>query len=75
MKNLRILVGVLALGLGACGETTLLSPDSPSYDGGPTIGTGHRSDSGNTTTSSTSTETTSDGTSTERGGSTFGTGH
>ncbi len=66
MKKLRIPVGVLALalGLGACGETPLLAPAGPSYDSGPTFGTGHRAD---TTTAITA--------STELAGPTFGTGH
>jgi len=81
MQNRRILVAVaaLALGLGACGETSLVSPEGPNYDGGPTIGTGHRADTtsvGSTTPSNTTTDPTilDDG-STERAGPTFGTGH
>ena len=81
MQNRRILaaVAVLALGLGACGETPLASPESPSYDAGPTIGTGYRADTtsvGSTTPSSTSSDPTilGDG-SVERGGPTIGTGH
>lgn len=75
MKNLRIPVGLLALalGLGACGETPLLAPSGPSYDSGPTFGTGHRADS--TSLITTSTSSTEDGNSTTRNGSTFGTGH
>ena len=81
MQNRRILaaVAVLALGLGGCGETPLVSPDGPNYDAGPTIGTGYRADTtsvGNTTPSSTSSDPTilGDG-SVERSGPTIGTGH
>ena len=81
MQNRGILavVAALALGLGGCGETPLLSPGGPNYDSGPTIGTGHRADTtsvGSTTPSSTPTDPTilDDG-SAERGGPTIGTGH
>ncbi|HEU0077709.1 MAG TPA: hypothetical protein VFQ76_08695 [Longimicrobiaceae bacterium] len=81
MQNRRILVVVaaLALGLGGCGETPLLAPDGPSYDSGPTIGTGHRADTtsvGSTTPSGTSPDPTiMDDGSVERSGPTIGTGH
>ncbi len=81
MQNRRILaaVAVLALGLGGCGETSLVSPDGPNYDSGPTIGTGHRADTtsvGSTTPSSTTTNPPilGDG-SVERSGPTIGTGY
>jgi len=78
MKTLRTLLAacVLSLGLAACGEPSpvLTAPDGARFDGGHTYGSGHHSDS--TTISDASTATAdSDSTTTERGGSTFGSGH
>lgn len=81
MQNRRILVAVavLALGLGGCGEASLVSPDAPNHDSGPTIGTGHRADTtsvGSTTPSSTTSGPTIAGEgSAERAGPTIGTGY
>ena len=69
MKKLRILLAASVLGLGACGESTLLAPESPRFDNGSTFGTGHRTGDG------TSVNTTAGTTSAERNGSTFGTGY
>ncbi|MET0399233.1 MAG: hypothetical protein ABW277_20755 [Longimicrobiaceae bacterium] len=69
MKKLRILLAASVLGLGACGESTLMAPEGPWFDNGSTFGTGHRS------SDSTSVNTTAGTTSAERNGSTFGTGY
>lgn len=73
MKILRIPAAavVLVLGLGACGESTLLAPGEARYDNGSTLGTGHRTGAGVTTTTASDTPMTL----TERNGSTLGTGH
>lgn len=75
MKNRCTLLAacVLCLGLAACGSSTLLTPEGPRYDGGSTIGTGHRT--GSTTTVTSSTETTADESTQERGGFTIGSGN
>ena len=55
MRHLRasLTVAVLTLGLAACGESSssVVAPDAPSLDGGPTIGSGSRT---GTTSDSTS---------------------
>ncbi|HEX7241179.1 MAG TPA: hypothetical protein VF263_12975 [Longimicrobiaceae bacterium] len=70
MKNRYTLLtaGVLCLGLAACGNSSLLAPTSPSFDGGHTLGSGNRADGATVTT-------TSDGTTVERGGHGFGSGN
>lgn len=74
MKNLRTLLAACTLGLGlaACGGSSpaITAPEGARFDGGYTIGSGHRSDS---TTLSTQT-TDSDSTVTTRGGHTLGSG-
>jgi hypothetical protein len=57
----------LCLGLAACGDSSLVAPESPRY-GGSTFGSGNRADSATVTT-------TSDGTTGERGGHGFGSGN
>lgn len=68
MKKLCTLLAACALsaGLTACGQSSLLAPESPSYDGGSTIGSGNRAqssavaqDGGFTAGSGNSTESTS----------------
>ena len=75
MKKLcALLAAWLCLGLVACGSSSLLAPEAPRFDGGSTIGTGHRTD--NTTTVTASLETTAGGdTIPERGGHTAGSGN
>lgn len=64
---------MLCLGLAACGDSSLLTPEAPSFDGGFTFGSGNRADS--TTTVTPPTGTTVTGTTAERGGFTFGSGN
>ena len=70
MKNRYTLLtaSILYLGLSACGNSSLLAPESPSFDGGHTIGSGNRSDT--TTVGTSSTRTTG-----ERSGLGFGSGN
>jgi hypothetical protein len=76
MKRLRILLAASVFGLGACGESSLLAPDSPRFDNGSTFGTGHRAGADPTPASGSTAGTTSgSGDSAERNGSTFGTGY
>jgi hypothetical protein len=63
---------MLCLGLAACGDSSLLAPEGPRFDGGYTFGSGNRAD---TTTTTTPTTPTATGTSAERGGYTFGSGN
>ncbi|HEX7241180.1 MAG TPA: hypothetical protein VF263_12980 [Longimicrobiaceae bacterium] len=72
MKNRYTLltVGMFCLGLSACGNSSLLAPESPSFDGGHTIGSGNRADS--TTAGTSSTGTIVDA---ERGGFGIGSGN
>jgi hypothetical protein len=71
----------LALISGAvagCGETPTLSADAAraAFDGGHTLGSGHRqSDSTTTTAAAATTTTAGDSTGAERGGHTLGSGH
>ena len=76
MKKLYTLLAACALsaGLSACGQSSVISPESPRYDGGSTFGTGHSTDSTAVVISATET-TTEDGVTAERGGFTAGTGH
>lgn len=69
MKKLRLFLAASVLGLGACGESTLLAPEAPRFDNGSTFGTGYRS------SDSTGVNTTAGTISAERNGSTFGTGY
>lgn len=62
----------LILVAAGCGDPTInvTAPERPSYDGGYTIGGGHRSSDSTTTTAATSSEGTA-----EYGGYTIGGGH
>lgn len=69
--------GLISGAVAGCGEMPTVSPDSarPAFDGGHTLGSGHRQ-SDSTTTAGASTETTAaDSTGAERGGHTLGSGH
>jgi hypothetical protein len=70
----RLAAAVIAatLILAGCGDpsTNVTAPERPSYDGGYTIGGGHRSSDSTTTTAATSSEGTA-----ESGGYTIGGGH
>lgn len=74
--NLRRIIGfaLVCAAIAACGDIPTVSADGvqPSLDGGHTLGSGHRTDS--TTTATSSTETVA-GDSTGRGGHTLGSGH
>ena len=63
---------MLCLGLAACGDSSLITPVGPRFDGGSTIGSGNRTD---TTTVTAPTGTTVSGAPVERGGSTIGSGN
>ena len=63
---------MLCLGLAACGDSSLLAPEGPRFDGGYTIGGGNRAD---TTAVTPVTGTTATGTTAERGGYTIGGGN
>ena len=68
MKNLRtiLVAGVVALGLASCAEApSVVAPERPRFDGGFTVGGGHRTSADSTTT---------DGAA-GRGGFTVGGGH
>ena len=69
MKNRYTLLtaSILCLGLSACGNSSLVAPENPLYNGF-TFGSGHRTDS-------TTVTATSDGTTGERGGHGFGSGN
>jgi hypothetical protein len=79
MKTLRTILVACAFGgvLAACGDATLaVAPEAPRYDGGFTVGGGHRAIGSDSTTAAPSpTETTADSVSAERGGFTVGSGH
>jgi hypothetical protein len=78
MKTLRTILVACAFGgaLAACGDATLaVAPEAPRYDGGFTVGGGHRATSDSTTAAPSPTETTADSVSAERGGFTVGGGH
>jgi len=64
---------MLCLGLAACGDSSLLMPEGPRFDGGFTAGSGNRSDSTPTTTSASDTTVTLNAA--ERGGFTAGSGN
>ena len=64
---------MLCLGLAACGDSSLLTPEAPRFDGGYTFGSGNRT--GTTTTTTSATDTTVVNTNAERGGYTFGSGN
>jgi hypothetical protein len=71
----RLAVAVIAATLilaAGCGDATtnVMAPERPSYDGGYTIGGGHRSSDTTTTTAATSSEGAA-----ESGGYTIGGGH
>ena len=80
MQRIRIAVAVaLVMGGGLAGCTEMATgpeaaPVDASYDGGLTLGSGHRSGSDSTSTSTTSTSTTEDP-GAQRGGLTLGSGH
>ena len=63
---------MLCLGLAACGDSSLLTPESPRFNGS-TAGSGNRTETTPTTTSTT--ETTVGGVLVERNGSTAGSGN
>lgn len=63
---------MLCLGLTACGDSSLITPEGPRFDGGYTFGGGNRTDTTTTTTPTTGTTVT---TTVERGGYTFGGGN
>lgn len=63
---------MLCLGLAACGDSSLIAPEGPRFDGGYTFGGGNRADTTTTATPSTGTTVT---TTAERGGYTFGGGN
>ncbi len=50
MTRLHIFLAssLLCLGVSACGDASLLAPQAPRFDGGSTIGTGHRTESDTT---------------------------
>lgn len=66
-----VIAATLILAAG-CGDpsTNVMAPERPSFDGGYTIGGGHRSSDSTTTTAATSSEGTA-----ESGGYTIGGGH
>lgn len=64
---------MLCLGLAACGDSSLLTPEGPRFDGGHTAGSGNRTDL--TPTATSSTETLTDTLYVERGGHTAGSGN
>lgn len=64
---------MLCLGLAACGDSSLLTPEAPRFDGGSTAGSGNRTEAMPTATSTT--ETAAGGGIVERGGHTIGTGY
>lgn len=73
-----VALALISGAVAGCGETPTLTPDSarPAFDGGHTLGSGHRQSDSTTTTAGASTETTAaDSTSAERGGHTLGSGH
>lgn len=79
MKKIRTAAVALALVsfAGACGEAVTgpaAAPGSAVFDGGLTLGSGHRSGSDSTSTGTTAAGTTEDPGS-ERGGLTLGSGH
>ena len=79
MQRTRIAVAMVLVvaGLGACGDSATgpeVAPAGASYDGGLTLGSGHRSGSDSTSTGTTNTSTTEDP-GAERGGLTLGSGH
>lgn len=65
---------VLCIGAAGCGDSALVAPEAPGFDGGSTIGTGHRAGSTFAVTAATDTTFTPSATA-ERGGSTFGSGN
>lgn len=79
MPRIRTAIAiVLVVGsLGGCAESATApgaTPSGASYDGGLTLGSGHRSGSDSTSTGTTTTSTTEDP-GAERGGLTLGSGN
>lgn len=60
---------MLCLGLAACGDSSLLTPEGPRFDGGHGFGSGNRADTTTTVTSSSDTTVVLGA---ERGGHTIG---
>jgi hypothetical protein len=80
MKTLRtiLVAGAFGVGLVACGDATrAVAPEAPRFDGGFTVGGGHRAMSSDTSTTAapSSAETTAGDGFAERGGFTVGGGH
>jgi hypothetical protein len=79
VKYALLAVSMLCLGLAACSESALLSPESPRFDGGGGFGSGNRlmqTDSATTPSTTPTSGTTADGgSSTARGGGGFGSGN
>ncbi|MEW5927601.1 MAG: hypothetical protein AB1941_08955 [Gemmatimonadota bacterium] len=65
---------VLCIGVASCGDSSLVAPETPRFDGGSTIGTGYRTGSTFTVTAATDTTHTPSATA-ERGGHTAGSGN
>ena len=63
---------MLCLGMAACGDSSLLTPEGPRFDGGSTIGSGNRTE---TTPTPTSTMDTTLVLPAERGGYGIGSGN
>ena len=71
-KCTLLAVSMLCLGLVACGDSSLVTPESPRFDGGSTFGGGNRTESTPTTTSFSDTTAVLTA---ERGGHGFGSGN
>lgn len=65
---------VLCIGVAACGDSALVAPEAPRFDGGYTFGSGNRSDSTFSVIAATDT-TLAPRAAAERGGHTYGSGN